>query len=693
MIVGLAGHIDHGKTTLVRALTGVDGDRLKEEKARGITIDLGFAYMSMAAGPPIGFIDVPGHERFVHTMLAGAAGIDYAILTIAADDGVKPQTLEHLAILDLLSVDRGAVVLTKADLASHERVAEVEREARAIIRGTTLANARVLTLSAMTGQGVDALRIHLEAASSVASDRSQGTRFRLAVDRVFTLRGVGLVATGTVYSGLVRVGDRIQISPSGLKARIRSLHAQNRAAETARPGDRCALNLTGPGVGKEAIRRGDMALDPDLHAPTDRIDAILRLLPSEKKSIRQWFPVRLHHGASELSARIVLLGDRPVGPGEGAHVQLVLDRSIAAAAMDRYVIRDASAQRTLGGGVFLDLRAPARKRRTAERQAQRASLAIRDPAASFTALLDAPPFAADLGAFARDRALTAERTDELASTLSLVVLETADSRMAFARAKWSEFTSTAFDRIAAYHRENPDLQGIGREELRMALRPRLPKPAFDAALQKLARVNELALEGAFVRLPSHEVRLTAEDMRAWETVAPLLGGTERFRPPRVRDIAAATGRPEADVRRILKRVGRMGWADEVAHDHFFLRSTVREMVGIAADLTAGSKHAGFSAAEFRDRTASGRKVAIQILEFFDRRGATLRKGDLRRINPARLNLFGLLAEAHGGAHGGESSPVGRPDFKSVWGSEPVSGGFDSHSLPPASKPAGSTPPR
>ena len=208
VIVGLAGHIDHGKTTLVRALTGVNGDRLKEEKARGITIDLGFAYMSMAAGPPIGFIDVPGHERFVHTMLAGAAGIDYAILTIAADDGVKPQTLEHLAILDLLSVDRGVVVLTKADLASHERLGEVDREARAIIRGTTLANARVLTVSAMTGQGVDALRIHLEAASSVASDRSQGTRFRLAVDRVFTLRGVGLVATGTVYSGLVRVGDR-----------------------------------------------------------------------------------------------------------------------------------------------------------------------------------------------------------------------------------------------------------------------------------------------------------------------------------------------------------------------------------------------------------------------------------------------------------------------------------------------------
>jgi selenocysteine-specific elongation factor len=688
VIIGLAGHIDHGKTALVRALTGVDGDRLKEEKARGITIDLGFAFMATAAGPPLGFIDVPGHERFVHTMLAGAAGIDYAILTIAADDGVKPQTLEHLAILDLLGVDRGVVVLTKADLASHDRLAEVAREARAMIGGTTLANARALSVSAATGQGVEALRAHLEAASSVASARSQGTRFRLAVDRVFTLSGVGVVATGTVYSGSAHVGDRVQISPSGLMARVRSLHAQNRAAETARAGDRCALNLAGPGVAKDAIRRGDVVLDPGLHAPTDRIDARLRLLPSEKKPIGHWFPVHLHHGALQVGARIVLLKDGPLAPGDEAEVQLVLDRPIAAAAMDRYVVRDVSAQRTLGGGVFLDLRPPARKRRTPERQAQRSALAIVDPFASFAALLAAPPFAADLAVFARDRALSAARMDELASTLDLIVLETGDSRMALARGQWSLFASAALAQVAAYHAENPDLQGIGREELRLALQPRLPKRAFDAALQKLVRANELVSDGAFVRLPSHEMRLTSEDMAAWEIVAPLLGGHERFRPPRVRDVAAATGRPEADIRRILKRAGRMGWADEVAHDHFFLRSTVREMVGIAADLAAGGEHVGFSAAQFRDRIANGRKVAIQILDFFDRRGVTLRRGDQRRINTARLDLFGVGAENCDDAGGGESSPVGRPDFKSVWGSKPVSGGFDSHSLPPVSKRAG-----
>src|ERR1700679_2470016 len=298
MIVGLAGHIDHGKTSLVKALTGVAGDRLKDEKARGITIDLGFAYMPTRSGP-IGFIDVPGHERFVHTMLAGASGVDFALLTIAVDDGIMPQTLEHLAILDLLGVDRGVVVLTRVDLASPEAIERVARQAKALIAATTLARAEVLTLSAPTGAGVDALRADLEEAAVTVRDRTTGRRFRLAVDRVFTLSGVGVVATGTVLSGSVHLGDRIQLSPSGLFARVRSLHAQNRPAEAAHAGERCALNLSGLGITKDAIQRGDVALDPELHAPTDRIDARIRVLPTEKKPIGQWFPVRLHHASAE----------------------------------------------------------------------------------------------------------------------------------------------------------------------------------------------------------------------------------------------------------------------------------------------------------------------------------------------------------------------------------------------------------
>jgi selenocysteine-specific elongation factor len=685
VIVGLAGHIDHGKTALVKALTGVVGDRLKDEKARGITIDLGFAYMPTRSGQPIGFIDVPGHERFVHTMLAGASGVDFALLTIAVDDGIMPQTLEHLAILDLLGIDRGVVVLTKADLASPESIEDVARQAKAMIAATTLAHAEILMVSALTGAGVDALRAHLEEAAGAVRDRTASKRFRLAVDRVFTLSGIGVVATGTVLSGSVHLGDRIQLSPSGLLARVRSLHAQNRPAEAAHPGERCALNLTGSGITKDAIRRGDVALDPELHAPTDRIDARIRVLPTGKKPIGQWFPVRLHHASAEAGARIVLFDDEPIAPGEEANVQLVLDRPIAAAAHDRFVVRDASAQRTLGGGAFLDLRAKARARRTLEKREQRAALALADPSVSFAALLETPPFAFDLAAFARDRALSAERRDQLVSELRLVILETGDSKIALTRDRWALFASTMLERIGAYHTENPDLPGLGREQLRVTSQPKLPKPAFDIALKKLAGSSCLVLDGAFVRLPSHEVQLAPEDRAAWEMIAPLLGGAQRFRPPRVRDLATATGRAEKDLRRVLKRVGRMGWADEVAHDHFFLRSTVREMTAIIADLSASAKDGSFSAAQFRDQVDNGRKVAIQILDFFDRHGVTLRKGDERRINPHRLDLFGAACQS-GDESGGESSPVGRPDFKSVWGSEPVSGGFDPHSLPP-------TPPR
>jgi selenocysteine-specific elongation factor len=391
--------------------------------------------------------------------------------------------------------------------------------------------------------------------------------------------------------------------------------------------------------------------------------------------------VRQHHAAAEVGAHIVLLGDDPILPGESADVQLVLDRPIAAAVPDRYVIRDASSQRTIGGGQFIDLRPPTRRRRAPERRAQREAMAGADPYAAFAALLSAPPFAWDLAAFARDRALSAAHTDRLADKLGLVLLQSSASKIAVSPERWRIFTSSLLEELARHHAENPDQQGIGREKLRLILQPRLPATVFVVALQKAARNGELALDGSFVRLAAHTARLTAQDEAAWSVIASLLGGSERFRPPRVRDIAETTGQQERGVRRLLKLAGRMGWADEVAHDHFFLRATVREMTSIVAAVAAQAEGGAFGAAQFRDRVANGRKVAIQILDFFDRHGITLRKGDLRKINKHRLDLFGPIVSS-ADADGGESSLVGRSDFKSEWGSEPVSGGFDSRSLPP-----------
>jgi selenocysteine-specific elongation factor len=684
MIIGTAGHIDHGKTSLVRALTGVETDRLKEEKARGISIDLGFAYLPDAEGSVLGFVDVPGHERFIHNMLAGATGIDFALLVVAADDGIKPQTREHLAILDLLGIERGLVALTKTDLVDVARRQEVEAEIADVLQSTRLAGACIVPVSTVTGAGIAELRAELLEIARQFGARAANGRFRLAVDRCFTLTGAGTVVTGTVLSGAVSVDDRVTISPSGLSARVRSIHAQNRPSPRGVAGQRCALNLAGDGISKDAIARGDVVLDPALHAPSNRIDAELRWLSSEPKPVVQWMPVRLFHAAAETGARLVLLEDRPIAPGQSGLVQLVLEQPIAAAAGDRFVLRDTTGQRTIGGGTLLDLRAPARKRRGAARLAQLHAQALADPAEALSALLQIAPHYVDLPGFARDRVLSDVQTQDLVARLSLVTLETPGGVFAMAAPTHFGIRQTLLAKLAAFHADNPDLPGIGLERLRLQLEPRLPAPALLAILHGLVRAKEIALDGAWVRLAGHEVRLTNDDEKLWTSIAPLLAGSERFRPPRVRDVANALSVKEPGVRRLLKLLGRMGRVDEIAHDHFFLRGTVAEMVGIVVGLGAREPHGEFTASQFRDQMDNGRKVAIQILEFFDRHGVTIRRGDLRRVNRHRLDLFRASQDAlrPAAVSGGESSPVGRPDFKSGRGRETVSGGFDSLSLPP-----------
>lgn len=675
MIIGTAGHIDHGKTSLVRRLTGVDTDRLKEEKARGISIALGFAYWPQADGSIIGFIDVPGHEKFVHTMLAGASGIDLLLLVVAADDGVMPQTREHVAIARLLGIGQAVVALTKADLADPDRLAAATNEIANLLAKTPFAEAPILPVSTVTGDGIAALSTLLAEKAHASRPQHSDGAFRLAVDRCFTLQGTGTVVTGTVLSGNVAVGDSVIVSPAGTVARVRSVHAQNRPAERGAAGDRCALNLAGPGISKDAIRHGDIVLVPSLHAPTLRLDAEVTVLPTEAKPLTMWQPVRLHHAAAEVGARIVLLGEEIV-PGATAPVQLVLDTPLAASALDRFVLRDASASRTIGGGRILDLRAPERRRRSPERLAQLAALGLSDPAEALRALLSLPPHHIDLDGFVRDRALGAAANGELAAGLGLVRI----GSLAMLPENWRDLSQATVERLDVWHAEHPDLPGMGLERLRLAVAPRLPAPLFRMVLGRFADSGLLVMAGSWVRRPEHEVRLSPEDEALWSRIAPLIDAQERFRPPRVRDIGQMLGHREEDIRRLFRLAGRRGDVHEVALDHFFLRATLTEMVGIAVEL-AGTDPAGFNAAQFRDRLDNGRKVAIQILEFFDRHGLTIRRGDLRRINRQRLDLFGPQP---GMPDGGEASPVGRPDFKSGRGRQTVSGGFDSHSLPPHS---------
>ncbi len=628
MIVGTAGHIDHGKTSLVKQLTGRDTDRLPEEKARGISIELGYAYVDLPGGGVLGFVDVPGHERFVHTMLAGATGVDYALLVVAADDGVMPQTDEHLDILELLGVERGAIALTKIDAVDAARIGQVRAQLAARCAGTAAADWPLFEVSSLTGAGIDALRTHLYATAAAWAQRAAGGHFRMAVDRVFTLAGAGTIVTGTVHAGAVAVGDAVLVQPRALGARVRSIHAQDRPAQHGRAGERCALALAG--VEKADIERGAWVQAPALTNVTERVDAVFTLSRRASRALGDRVNVHLHHGTDDVMARVALLDAGAVEPGSTALVSIVTERPLVACRGDRFVLRDAHAAHTLGGGIVLDIAPPRRGRRAPARLQMLRALATAPPPEALAAALahEARPVAQLASAWNL-------RDDELQPLLARVGARVA-AGTAFAPQAWEALRAKVFAAVTATHAREPEMPGVEQNRLRRMVAPALSADAFAELVDELLREGRLVRRGAFVGDPAHKAELARDERVRWERIKPLL--MERpFQPPRVRDIARDTGIAETEVRALLKRVARVGEVTLVAHDHFFLSEAVAALAEIVGELSAA--HGAARAAEFRDRIGTGRKLAIQILEFFDRVGYTRRVRDdhlVRRDNPWRV---------------------------------------------------------
>ena len=633
MLIGTAGHIDHGKTSLIGRLTGRNTDRLPEERKRGISIELGYAYVPLAEGasaPVLGFIDVPGHEKFVHTMLAGATGIDLALLVVAADDGVMPQTEEHLDILRLLGVSHGAIALTKIDAVSPERLADVRAGLGAAL-GTPASGWPVFALSNLSGEGVDALdhwlRQEARQQAQAQAERADDGEFRLAVDRVFTLGGVGTVATGTVHAGRVRVGDEVIVQPAGRRARVRSLHAQDRPAEQGRAGQRCALNLAG--LSRDDVARGDWVQAAALNNVSARFDAMLLLSSREAKALAQWSNVHLHHGTRDLLARVAVLDAERIEPGEERLVSITLDTPLALCRGDRFVLRDASARRTLAGGGVLDIAPPVRGKRRPERLALLNALHQRPGAAALRDWLAAEPV--PVARLASDWNL---RADEAHAALRHAEARVA-AGLAFAPARWQALRQRTLEALAATHEREPEMPGLEQNRLRRIVAPALPADVIAELIDELLAAGTLARRGAFLALPAHKAELARDERVLWEKLKPLLM-EQPYDPPRVRDLARAAALAEPAVRALLKRVARVGEVTLVAHDHFYLTDAVARMADIVAELNA--QHGAARAAEFRDRIGTGRKVAILILEFYDRVGYTRRVRDdhlLRRGNPWR----------------------------------------------------------
>ena len=612
MIIGTAGHIDHGKTTLVKALTGVDCDRLKEEKARGITVDLGYAYTEK-----LGFIDVPGHEKLIHNMLAGATGIDFALLVIAADDGPMPQTREHLAIIELLGIKRGAVALTKIDNATVHRQNQAKNEITELLAGTALADAPIFPVAATTGDGIAALRSHLETAATEQETHQQTGGFRLAVDRCFTLTGAGTVVTGTAFAGSVKVGDQLLLSPPKIPVRVRSLRVQDGPAESGHAGQRIALALNG--VEKTEVERGMWIVAPPLHAPVRRFDVRIRVLPGQP-ALKHWAQVHLHLGAEDVLARIALLGTNDIQPGMESWAQITVDREIGALAGDRFILRDASARHTIGGGSVLDIFPPSRKKSSPERLTMLAALADDNPAPALQLAAEQESAGVDLSSYALNRNLDPATLATLCAKLNLKVI----GSTAFSPERWQALENRLLDALANEHQRAPDLPGVERDRLRRLTLPTLARPAFDALLAAPLAAGRIAQSHAWLHLPEHRVQLAANDHVLWQTLQPLLA-TAPYNPPRVRDIAKASGLPEDTIRTLFKRIARYGDAWPVAHDHYFTATAVADLARRVAGLNASDGCA--RAASLRDQIGGGRKVAIHILEFFDRIGYTRRVRD------------------------------------------------------------------
>jgi selenocysteine-specific elongation factor len=628
MIIATAGHIDHGKTALVRALTGVDTDRLKEEKARGISIELGYAYVPVSEEESLGFVDVPGHERLIHTMVAGACGIDFALLVIAADDGVMPQTREHLDILELLGITRGAVVLTKIDRVDEARVHAVCDQVTALIAPGALADSPIFSVNALDAEhaGIAMLRTHLHACATQSARREDRRLFRLAIDRVFTLSGHGTIVAGTVFSGRVCTGDTVHVMPSGKAARVRNLHAQNRPAEVGRVGQRCALNLAG--VQTEEVSRGDWLADPRALAPTLRMDVRLALQRSaaheRTRALGAWSPVHVHLGTAHRLAHVVPLEHDMIGCGEAALAQLVFEQSLCALPGDRFIVRNAQATRTIGGGTVLDPYAPARRRRTPRRLQWLSAIEAWNGSADLSQILDNSPLGIDTLDLIRLTGLLPEHLDLPTAAMKV---EAGGHTFIILSQHWVSVGEAVLRALADFHAQAPDEPGPDAARLARMAAPTIARPLWQVRLAALLEEGRILRKGVWLSLPQHVVVLGSEEQALALRLRDLIdaGG---FDPPWVRDLATAVREPEPRVRNVLRKAAAQGLFYQVVPDLFYAGQRIGQLAGILEGLAR--KQGAVRAACYRDAVGLGRKRAIQILEFFDRIGYT------RRLNDAHV---------------------------------------------------------
>jgi selenocysteine-specific elongation factor len=633
-IIGTAGHIDHGKTALIKALTGQDTDRLKEEKERGISIDLGFAYFTLPDGTRAGIVDVPGHERFIRNMLAGAHGIDLVLFTVAADDGVMPQTEEHLDILHLLGTRRGIFVITKADLADAARLRDVHDEIELLADGTTLAGAPVIEVSSITGLGLDQLRDEIVRQLYGFQARRATGIFRLPLDRAFVIKGHGIVVTGTAMGAEVRVGDKLRVLPSNAEVRVRSIQVHSDSVESAGLCQRVALNLTG--AEKLELARGDVLADERLESATTRFDAWLEIRPAAKRALKNNTRVRLFIGTAETIARAIVLDEADaLAPKAAGFAQLVAEGAVVALAGDRFVIRDETNSRTLGGGIVLN---PLGRRIRKPIETYRANL-MRLKDSTGANALEALINLQESFALGPTRIATlmnipdAEAAGALRQAPPFVKLSVGDEEAFTTRTKWEELKRFALDALATHHKSEPLSAGLEMEALRTRLPYEIGARAFRPIIDRLGHESAIVREESVLRLRSHRVQLGGDAQTLGARIEAVLTSAQ-FQPPDLKQLAEALKIPAGQLphlRTVLLAMEREGRIDKIATDLYFSRAAADAAKDRLVEYL--ETHAEITAAVFRDLLGASRKFAIALLDHFDHIGVTTRVGDARRLRP------------------------------------------------------------
>ncbi|MEM6373337.1 MAG: selenocysteine-specific translation elongation factor [Pseudomonadota bacterium] len=642
MIIATAGHVDHGKTELVKALTGIDTDRLPEEKSRGLSVDIGFAYHTLPDGGVLGFVDVPGHEKFVRNMLAGVAGIDLGLLVVAADDGVMPQTREHLAILGLLGIRRYIVALTKIDRTSPARVQEVTDQVSALMRAGGHKGTAIYLVCAPDNEGIDALMGAILACSEGASTRSADGYFRMAIDRVFTLNGVGLVATGMVFSGAIHTGDELILSADGSRVRVRGIRVHNRASDCAKAGERCALNITGRGLSEKSGRRGNWLMQSSLYAPTQRIDVEVQVLESEAGPLKHWTPTHLHIGADHLPARVAVLSGGAIPVGTHGLAQLVVSRDAFALHGDHFVLRDQSAQRTIAGGRVIDPFSPKRGRAKPARIAALNALQHQNVTDALRELAEISETGIPLAPFSVARNLPAPRQAALIETLGLRRVGRS-KQWVFCETGWRRLCGKIVQVVEASHRSKPMTPGASVKEIGQALSPRIKTAVLEEALGALTKDHRLCIRAGGFHVPSHDIQIPRHDQQLLKRVIPKLApasGTPLSLHQAAKDLGADVRSLEA----ALKTACKYGDMVLIGENRYVPKPYLTKLGAITAQLAERCADGLFTIADYRDQTGLGRNFIIDVLEYFDRTGVTERSGNARRIRRSVADIFEVAHE-------------------------------------------------